>query len=293
MKLQRLPQGALALVFAVAAAPSLSAQQCPVSASSNEGKLLAFYTAPIAFAPLAAPAEIPAGSIRIGGELTYVPSADSMLRESQGNCGFSKSENTNLSHVFPRPRVLVGLGGGLALEVSYLPPITVASATPNLGSAALSWTREVGSSWLLMLRAHGTAGTVSGSITCPASAFQTTSDTLPCFNNGSTKPSDDAFHPLMYGGEGAVGWGNSDGTLRGYVGGGITGLQPSLRVNFTTTRGGQTTVDSTNVKTTTSRGVVFAGATARVIDRLWLSAQLYSVPADLTTVRVSAAYDLR
>jgi hypothetical protein len=144
-----------------------------------------------------------------------------------------------------------------------------------------------------MLRAHGTYGSVSGPITCPASAFQTTNDSLPCFNNGSTKPSDDAFHPVMYGGEGAIGWTSASGALRAYAGGGITGLQPALRVNFVTTRGGLTTTDTTNVKTTTSRGAIFAGATARVLEGLSLSAQVYAVPADLTTVRVAAAYRLR
>ena len=47
--------------------------QCTVSSSSNEGKLLAFYTAPIVFSMATAPEVMKPGSIRIGAEGEYIP----------------------------------------------------------------------------------------------------------------------------------------------------------------------------------------------------------------------------
>jgi hypothetical protein len=283
---------AITVVTLAARVGLLAAQQCPVPAASNEGKLLAFYAAPIAFTTITAPAETPAGSLRLAGELAYIPNVDTSLNHT-GLCFTAKAENTSLSRVFPRPRLIVGLPSGLAVEVSYLPPVTVANATPNLLSAALSWTRRLSVSALLTLRAHGTAGSVSGPITCPSDAIQAVNDSLPCFAATGKAPSNDAFRPAMYGGEAAFGWTSVSGVLSAYLGGGLTAVQPSLRVNFTSTRSGQTIVDTTNVTTSMTRGAVFAGAAWRPMPALELGAQLYSVPSDLTTVRVSAAYRLR
>jgi hypothetical protein len=281
---------------------TLAAQRhCVVSDTSHEGRLLAFYTAPIAFAPITAPTEMAPGSIRLAGEAAYIPSVDTALQhtgiqtaqDKAAPCFNSKSENTDLSHVFPRPRLIIGLPSGFALELSYLPPVTVASATPNLASAALSWTRRLSPATLLQIRAHGTTGHVSGAITCPASALQTTADTLSCFAATGTVPSDDQFYPTMYGGDAAIGWTSGSGALSAFVGAGLTALQPSLHVHFASTFGGVPFTDTNTVATTTTRGAFTAGAAWHLIPALELGAQLYSVPADLTTFRVSAAYRLR
>lgn len=59
--------------------------QCKVSISSNEGKLLAFYTAPIVFTTATAPEVLGPGTIRIGGELEYLPKPNRAI-EQTGAC---------------------------------------------------------------------------------------------------------------------------------------------------------------------------------------------------------------
>ncbi len=73
--------------------------QCRVKSNSNEGRLLAFYTAPIVFSMATAPQEMPPGSIRIGAEGEYIPKPDPAI-EQTGACFTQKSEKTSLSPVF-------------------------------------------------------------------------------------------------------------------------------------------------------------------------------------------------
>ena len=81
--------------------------QCRVRTDSNEGKLLAFYTAPIVFSMATAPQEMAPGSIRIGAEGEYIPKPDPAI-EQTGACFTQKSEKTSLSPVFGRPRITIG-----------------------------------------------------------------------------------------------------------------------------------------------------------------------------------------
>ena len=111
--------------------------QCKVSSSSNEGKLLAFYTAPIVFTMATAPEVLAPATVRIGGELEYLPKPNRAI-EQTGACFTQKSEHTSLSPVFGRPRITIGGPFGFALEAAYLPPVTIARATPNLFSFAVS-----------------------------------------------------------------------------------------------------------------------------------------------------------
>jgi hypothetical protein len=53
------------MVFCVS---GVSNAQCRVDKSSNEGKLLAFYTAPIVFSMATAPEEMQPASVRIGAK---------------------------------------------------------------------------------------------------------------------------------------------------------------------------------------------------------------------------------
>ena len=102
--------------------------------SSNEAKLLAFFATPIAFSPGGIVEGLAPWHVRVGFEASYVPSPSKEMQQPEACYTVKKTENTNLSPVFPRPRVTIGLPGGLMLEGSYLPPIKVADAKPNLGS---------------------------------------------------------------------------------------------------------------------------------------------------------------
>lgn len=282
------------LITAVAllAVNGSAAAQCKVKSSSNEGKLLAFYTAPIVFSMAAAPEEIPPASIRIGAEAEYLPKPDRSI-EQTGACFTQKSEHTSLSPVFGRPRITVGGPFGLALEAAYLPPVTIARATPNLFSFAVSQARHFAigpaKGTTVTLRVHGTFGNVKGAITCPRSQLQQTSPSSPCYG---TSPSKDTFHPDMFGGEIAAGFAPGDRGISFYGGAGANRIDPHFQVGFTDASGN---VDVTQVQLDKPlvRAAVFGGVTAVLRRILDVGAQVYSVPADATLFRLMGGIRIR
>jgi hypothetical protein len=280
----------LAAVFF--AAYGEAAAQCEVRSGSNEGKLLAFYTAPIVFSMAGAPEVLPPASLRIGGEAEYLPKPNREI-EQTGACFTQKSEHTSLSPVFGRPRITVGGPFGFSLEAAYLPPVTIARATPNLFSFAVSHAHHyaVGPArgTTLMLRVHGTFGNVKGAITCPRSQLQQTSPTSPCYG---TSPSKDTFHPDMFGGEIAAGFAPGDGPFSFYGGAGANRIDPHFQVGFTDLNGN---VDNTQVQldNPVTRAAFFGGVTAvfrRILD---VGAQVYSVPQDATLFRLMGGIRIR
>jgi hypothetical protein len=267
--------------------------QCKVSGSSNEGKLLAFYTAPIVFTMATAPEVLTPATIRIGGELEYLPKPNRAI-EQTGACFTQKSEHTSLSPVFGRPRITVGGPFGFALEVAYLPPVTIARATPNLFSFAVSQAHHfsagpISSGTTLMLRVHGTFGNVKGAITCPRSQLQQTAATSPCFG---TNPSKDTFHPDMFGGEIAAGFAPGTHGLSFYGGAGVNRIDPHFQVGFTPTN---SSPDRTQVEleNPVNRAAIFGGVTAVVRRILDVGAQVYSVPEDATLFRLMGGIRIR
>src|SRR6184192_3269348 len=251
------------------------ATQCRVGTDSNEGKLLAFYTAPIVFSMATAPDVMAPAGIRVGGEGEYIPKPNSAI-EQTGACFTQKSEHTSLSPVFGRPRITVGGPFGFALEAAYLPPVTIARATPNLFSFAVSQAHHyaVGPArgTTLMLRVHGTFGNVKGAITCPRSQLQQTSPSSPCYG---TNPSKDTFHPDMFGGEVSAGFALGDGGLSFYGGVGANRIDPKFQVGFTDGNGN---VDMTQVELQNpeARAALFGGLTAVLGRILDVGAQVYS-----------------
>jgi hypothetical protein len=266
------------------------AQVCHPPADSHEARLLAFYEAPVTFSPSSAPAPTAPWGVRLDIEVAPIPKPGSDI-EQTSLCYASKQENTRLAPLLARPRVTVGLPAGFAVEASYVPPIKVWDADPNLASFAISnvqhlpLTSSLGA-FSLMLRAHGTIGRVKGPITCPTKSL-TSDPEQPCY--GAT-PSNDTFHPYMVGGEGAVALASRGGHWSFYAGGGVTRLTPRFQVGFTDGFGG---VDTTKVNVNLTRGAAFGGVTAHVTHAVDLSVQIYSVPADVTTFRFGAGYRLR
>ena len=278
--------GAIAFTYVSAGA------QCRVSSSSNEGKLLAFYTAPIVFSMATAPEVLPPASFRVGGEGEYIPKPNSAI-EQTGACFTQKSEHTSLSPVFGRPRVTLGGPFGFAFEAAYLPPVTIARATPNLFSYAISQSHQFGfgpgSSTIVSLRFHQSIGNVKGAITCPRSSLQQTDPAAPCYG---TSPSKDTFHPDMMGGEAAVGFAPGSGAISWYGGVGANRIDPHFQVGFTDANGN---VDQTQVELTEPlwRLTVFGGVTAVLRNIFDVGAQVYSVPADATLFRLMGGIRVR
>ena len=270
-----------------------AAAQCRVKTDSNEGKLLAFYTAPIVFSMATAPQEMAPGSIRIGAEGEYIPKPDPAI-EQTGACFMQKSEKTSLSPVFGRPRITVGGPFGFAIEAAYLPPVTIARAKPNLFSFGISHARHLAlgpasSGTTVMLRVHGTFGNVKGAITCPRSSLQQSAPLSPCYG---TSPSKDTFHPDMFGGEVAAGFAPGSGGISFYAGAGANRIDPHFQVGFTDLNGN---VDATQVQLENplTRASVFGGVTAVLRRILDVGAQIYSVPSDATLFRLNGGIRFR
>jgi hypothetical protein len=267
-----------------ASLPMTLLAQCRPPASSHEARLLAFYEAPIAFSMAVAPERLASGAVRLGGEAIPVPSPDPALQHPE-YCYANTRNNTKLAPVFGRPRIAVGLPDGFAIEASYLPDVRVGDAEASVVSGALSRTQRVPFTRGLvtsMLRVDGTTGRVRGAITCPRSSLQIKDVNVPCYGS---EPSQDTFTPNSLGAEGALGvdaWASRVGL---YVGGGVRWLRPRFQAGFTDGFGN---VDRTTVSVNLVRGAAFTGITWRVRGPFTLSAQLYAVPADVTTTRVAA-----
>lgn len=261
--------------------------QCRPPADSHEARLLAFYEAPVLFAMAAAPERLAPGSLSIGGEAIPVPSPDPLLTHPSF-CYQYTTNNTKLAPLFGRPRIVLGLPSGFALEGSYVPPVSVSSARVTLGSLAVSRTQSVSlgrGSVLLQLRAHGTLGRIQGPITCPRASLQLRDEAAPCYG---TVPSRDSYDPRSLGIEAAAS--THLGRLDVFAGGGANRLDPRFRAGFTDGLGN---VDHTTVDVALVRGVGYGGATLHLRHDLAISGQLYVVPADVSTVRLGVAYRVR
>ena len=266
----------------VALAPATSAAQCTPGEDSNEAKLLAHYSAPIAFTPQAGPAS-GSGRVVLGADLTYIPKPDPAL-ESTGSC-FNAKKSTQLSPVFPRPRLTIGLPLGIGLEVGYLPPVRIAGAKANLVSGAVSVARpllSMAGQPIVAARIHATRGYVNGAITCGDDALQQSDPAAPCYG---TQESNDTFRPNMWGIDGSIGRGFLDRKLDLYAGGGITWLAPRFRVGFTDATGFH---DRTRVEVDLRRYAIFGGAAYHLAGIWSATAQVYSVPVDVTLFRLGA-----
>lgn len=279
---------AFGLLFS--AASQLSAQ-CRPPSESNEARLLAFYSAPIAFSPFRTPEVFDAAAILAGLEAVYVPDPAEELRRT-GTCTTQQRFSIDPPPLFMRPRFTFGLARGLELEASYVPPIRTSGIEPNIASVALSWTRRVQSAWTggaprVTVRAHGTVGHVRGAMTCPGPLLQQSNPAAPCYGSRASR---DTFEPNMYGLEAAAAWETVITGLAGYAGLGVNWLRPRFQVVFTDANGN---VDSTRVFVDLTRFVVFTGITWRAARRLDVSGQVYSVPEDLTTFRIAGAYRFR
>ncbi|MDA1082236.1 MAG: hypothetical protein O2973_11260 [Gemmatimonadetes bacterium] len=282
--------GALVVSAASLVVPGSSAAQsvCKPAASTNEAKLLAFFAAPMAFAAAPEVLSLARGEVAIAGELTAVPRAPAAINASSGACGFEKSENSALSPVFPRPRVALGLGNGFVVEASWLPPVTVADATPNLGAIALAWTPAALSlpfDAALTFRVHGTFGGVNGPVTCPRDQLQLISTKQSCYGS---EPSDDTYDPNVRGAE--IVASRESGAWRWYGGAGVNAIAARFVVDFTDQGG---FVDNNVVEISLARAALMAGASWQAHSTLAFSAQLYSVPTDATTGRLGIAWRVR
>ncbi|MEP7345431.1 MAG: hypothetical protein ABI877_09190 [Gemmatimonadaceae bacterium] len=275
---------ALAAVAGITLSTSLDAQ-CIVPKESNEAKLLAYYAAPLAFSPSGTLGVMKAGAIRLGFEVTLIPAPGDELRRTN-ICFLPKQENSQLSPVFPRPHLAVGLGGGFFAEAMYLPPVTVMDATPNMGSVALGYARALSAKTGFALRGHATFGEVKGPITCNKDALQDNNENSACYGD---EISDDTYKPNILGAEAALTFQPSE-RLSGYLGAGFASLKPRFQVGF---QPEGKPFDSTRVVVDLKRFSLEFGGAFHLSHRIALTAELYSVPKDMTTVRFGGTWNVR
>jgi hypothetical protein len=221
-----------------------------------------------------------------------VPSPSREIQQPEACYGIKKTENTNLSPVFPRPRIWIGLPLGLVFEGSYLPPVRVADAEPNLGSVALSLpVRLAGSEELgglgVLLRGHATYGRVRGSITCPKKKLQQTDANAACYGEIASA---DTYKPNMYGAEGAVVLNGAAAKWGAYAAPGVTWLQPRFQVGFQYLSG---SFDNTKIIVDMTRFAAGLGGWYRLNPGTTITGELYSVPSDATTFRIGAVLGSR
>jgi hypothetical protein len=158
-------------------------------------------------------------------------------------------------------------------------------ATPNLFSIALGWGRALGRN-VVGIRAHATVGQVEGPITCGPDAIQSSNPSGICY---ATKVSEDTYKPNMFGAELAVGR-NVTERASAYGGVGATALRPRFQVGFTDANG---VLDNQKVEVDLVRVALFVGGRLGLGSRTGLTGEVYSVPQDITTVRIGGSYSIR
>jgi len=283
----RAGMGSAVVLAGLLMSASLAAAQgriCRPSPGSNEARLLTHFVVPLAFSSALPSPQLAAGEVVVALEATWLPTPDASVSRSE-QCYLDKAENTGLSPVLPRPRVAVGLPGGVAVEASLLPPVTVADATPLLVGLALSYARPLGERATLLVRGHTTLGYVDGPVTCARDALQD-DPSVPCY--GDT-PSNDRYAPNVTGGELLVDlpW---RGAWHAHLGAGVLHARPRFDVNFTNAFGVR---DDTQLLFTRTAASVTAGLSRRIGPRAAVGLLGYAVPGDGATLRLTGQWQLR
>jgi len=131
--------------------------------SDPEGRLLAFYSAAMAFSPAGmAPDE---SRLSVSLEVSHVP----YLNAAQRRPSIDKPESTNLAPFFPRPRGALRVGNW-TVEASWIPPMRVFDVEANLLSAAIAAPPVTIGDFSIAPRLWGTFGRIRGSMTCSTTA---------------------------------------------------------------------------------------------------------------------------
>jgi hypothetical protein len=277
------PWAGAALLLAAPAAAAQTGVTCRPGDDSNEARTLATMAVAVTFSPAGAARPLPPWRIEVGLEAASVPQVDSAEAVPTVCRPGKPAENVNIISVLPRPRVRVGLPGGLAFEGSWVPPLRVNGARANLVGLALARPLAVlGGRGVLVPRVHATLGEVRAPVTCPEEALDDPEST--CFEGTE---SDDSWRPGLFGVDLALAW--PSGRFAPYAGAGWTHLDPTFQVNFTNSAG---QLDDTRVEVTLERIALFAGVTWAATPQLAVSGEAYAVPADAASFRLAARYTL-
>lgn len=267
-----------------------------------EAKLMLYYSSAVAFSPLGVPLGVGGRSVMAAAssgtaprfeaamELSYLPP----LSSEQRSAGSDKPESTNLAPVFARPRVGARLPGGVALELSWIPPVRVFDIKANLFAGAISRSFVAPVGLRIVPRASFLAGRVEGPITCnrdtatKGSAALATYFSFVCFGNDSR----DFFQPRHVSGEVLVARGSTSGRWQPYVSAGGRAERTRFDIGVIR-RDGTRDPDEPVLEVKTTRAYGTAGASWFGLARTRLAAELYYAPGSAITVRALAGVHVR
>lgn len=266
-------------ILALAAGwPAAAAAQrdCFPGPESNEARTLAIFAVPLAFSRGNAPTLF--SGFQAGLELASLPEVDDAIA-TPTICEPGKGpENTDLLFALPRPRIGMPLPFGLALQLSWVPPVRVRGVKANLFGVSLEKAFGRLDGLVGAIRAHATFGSVRAPVTCDEKALEDPAS--ECFRGIR---SDDRLRPNIMGIDLAFGGPLLEGRLRPYGGVGYNRLQPRFQVNFTDQFG---QLDDRRIEVDLDRLVLFGGATWQATERVGITTELYGAPADAMTARV-------
>jgi hypothetical protein len=229
------------------------------------------------------PERLGRGRIELGFEGGFVP----QLSDAQRRVGFdgTKLEDVNKTRLIGRLRAKVGLPANYSLELAYVPPVSVAGATPNIFGAAVSRPFALSPRWQLGLRTYAQAGTLRADITCSRAETAAGAD-LARNPFGCETPSNDVLKQRLVGFEVTAGYGA--GSWRPYVG--LTLSHMALRFQVDARYSG--IVDHT-LQTTGSSTVSMAAGVGFVPSARWrVVTELFYAPLSVVRPpRVSARND--
>ena len=253
--------------------------------SEPEGRLLAFYSAAMAFTPAGLPPDESRLAFML--EVSHVPS----LSRAQRRPSIDKPESTNLAPFFPRPRVSARAGNWTA-EASWIPPMRVFDVEANLGAASLSAPSFAVGHIRMQPRVWGVTGRVRGSMTCSTREMIGRGADLELYyiTVCHARESDDWFEPRMFGGE-LVASGMVAGT-RAYalVGGRIDRTRFNIGVLTPT---GERDPDHPILELHATRPHLAVGASWQVRREVSAGAELFYAPGSVLTARVSGRWMAR
>jgi hypothetical protein len=255
--------------------------------SDPEGRLLAFYSASMAFSPAGIGWDDSRLSFAL--EVSHVP----YLNRAQRRPSIDKPESTNLAPFFPRPRLSVRLGSWRA-EASWIPPMRVFDVEANLGSVAIRGPAARLGAFRVAPRAWATIGRVRGSMTCSSSEMVGQGSDLELYYNTVChgRESDDWFEPRMVAGEAVVSRSLGDGG---------SGIYGTLGARFDRTRfdigvltfEGNRDTDHPILQLRTFRPHGAIGGSWRVRRGVSAGGELFYAPGSLLTGRVSGRWEIR
>ena len=255
--------------------------------SDPEGKLLAFYSAAMAFSPAGlAPDE---SRLSFMLEVSHVP----FLDKAQRRPSIDKPESTNLAPFFPRPRVSVRLGSWRA-EGSWIPPMRLFDVKANLGSLAIIGPAARVNALHIAPRAWVTVGRVQGAMTCSPDEMLGHGSDLELYYATVChgRESDDWFEPRMLCGELLASRSFGDGGTRAYA---LLGARID-RTRFdigVLTFDGARDLDHPVLQLSAFRPHGALGASWRVRRGVSVGGELFYAPGSLLTGRVAGRWVVR